>query len=333
MRRQTLGERRQHAAHDERPVVHGEDRVLGLHLLDRRAERDHVAREDLALSSESDASKPAIGEPGMPVEIVLKSCLGRVAEGEAAVLEAARRAVELGRALAVAGLAVAARAVLEEELRAREAESCAWACTGANEERAWIASRTGVDALIVQAPEAGPSRVRPAVSGEQGTRYNPRGGCFLALPQVRSRLRCSPALALVAVHRWIERGQYRRPRPWRARGRRRRSGRSPWSARKESERPGTSGSCSVTIDTLRADHVSCYGYPRETTPFLDSLAARRALHARHGRLQLHRAEPRDDADRARAGGARRGAERREADSSACDLADISAPPATRAPPS
>jgi len=30
----------------------------------------------------------------------------------------------------------------------------------------------------------------------------------------------------------------------------------------------------VTIDTLRADHVSCYGYPRATTPFLDSLAAR-----------------------------------------------------------
>lgn len=33
----------------------------------------------------------------------------------------------------------------------------------------------------------------------------------------------------------------------------------------------------VTIDTLRADHVSAYGYPRETTPFLDSLAARGVL--------------------------------------------------------
>jgi arylsulfatase A-like enzyme len=30
----------------------------------------------------------------------------------------------------------------------------------------------------------------------------------------------------------------------------------------------------VTLDTLRADHVSSYGYPRATTPFLDSLAAR-----------------------------------------------------------
>ena len=35
----------------------------------------------------------------------------------------------------------------------------------------------------------------------------------------------------------------------------------------------------VTIDTLRADHVSCYGYPRATTPFLDSLAARGARFA------------------------------------------------------
>jgi len=30
----------------------------------------------------------------------------------------------------------------------------------------------------------------------------------------------------------------------------------------------------VTVDTLRADHLSCYGYPRATTPFLDGLAAR-----------------------------------------------------------
>ncbi len=36
----------------------------------------------------------------------------------------------------------------------------------------------------------------------------------------------------------------------------------------------------VTIDTLRADHVSGYGYPRETTPCLDRLAARGALFTR-----------------------------------------------------
>jgi len=36
----------------------------------------------------------------------------------------------------------------------------------------------------------------------------------------------------------------------------------------------------VTIDTLRADHVSAYGYARATTPFLDSLAERGALFTR-----------------------------------------------------
>ena len=33
----------------------------------------------------------------------------------------------------------------------------------------------------------------------------------------------------------------------------------------------------VTLDTLRADHLGCYGYFRDTTPFLDSLAARGVL--------------------------------------------------------
>jgi arylsulfatase A-like enzyme len=36
----------------------------------------------------------------------------------------------------------------------------------------------------------------------------------------------------------------------------------------------------VTIDTLRADHLGCYGYPRDTTPFLDELAARGILFER-----------------------------------------------------
>jgi len=36
----------------------------------------------------------------------------------------------------------------------------------------------------------------------------------------------------------------------------------------------------ITIDTLRADHLSAYGYPRATSPFLDSLAARGALFER-----------------------------------------------------
>ena len=33
----------------------------------------------------------------------------------------------------------------------------------------------------------------------------------------------------------------------------------------------------ITIDTLRSDHVGSYGYPRDTTPFFDSLAASGAL--------------------------------------------------------
>ncbi len=38
-------------------------------------------------------------------------------------------------------------------------------------------------------------------------------------------------------------------------------------------REGTPNVLFVTIDTLRADHLSTYGYERETSPFLDSLAA------------------------------------------------------------
>ncbi|RMF92084.1 MAG: hypothetical protein D6734_13040 [Candidatus Schekmanbacteria bacterium] len=33
----------------------------------------------------------------------------------------------------------------------------------------------------------------------------------------------------------------------------------------------------VSVDTLRADHLKCYGYPFETSPFIDSIAERGAL--------------------------------------------------------
>ncbi len=45
----------------------------------------------------------------------------------------------------------------------------------------------------------------------------------------------------------------------------------------------------VTIDTLRADHVSGLGYPRQTTPFLDSLAQRGVLFTRANATISHTA--------------------------------------------
>lgn len=33
----------------------------------------------------------------------------------------------------------------------------------------------------------------------------------------------------------------------------------------------------ISLDTLRADHMSCYGYPRLTSPHLDRLAAQGSL--------------------------------------------------------
>jgi len=45
-------------------------------------------------------------------------------------------------------------------------------------------------------------------------------------------------------------------------------------------RPSYSGVVLVTLDTLRADHVGCYGYPRPTSPCLDRLAAEGVLFTR-----------------------------------------------------
>src|SRR5687768_14571734 len=39
----------------------------------------------------------------------------------------------------------------------------------------------------------------------------------------------------------------------------------------------TRGYVVVSIDTLRADHLGCYGYPRATSPFIDELARRGTL--------------------------------------------------------
>ena len=35
----------------------------------------------------------------------------------------------------------------------------------------------------------------------------------------------------------------------------------------------------ISLDTLRADHLSCYAYHRQTSPFLDELAAKGVRYA------------------------------------------------------
>lgn len=43
----------------------------------------------------------------------------------------------------------------------------------------------------------------------------------------------------------------------------------------------------ITIDTLRADHLSCYGYPRQTSPFIDSLARAGVLFSKAFSVSSH----------------------------------------------
>jgi arylsulfatase A-like enzyme len=50
-----------------------------------------------------------------------------------------------------------------------------------------------------------------------------------------------------------------------------------WSCRGEPPAPQRPNVLLVTIDSLRADHLGCYGYPRPTSPNLDRLAAEGAL--------------------------------------------------------
>lgn len=58
-------------------------------------------------------------------------------------------------------------------------------------------------------------------------------------------------------------------------------GRGAASRRPDESRPplprATRGYILISIDTLRADHLGCYGYPRPTSPFLDALARRATL--------------------------------------------------------
>ena len=36
----------------------------------------------------------------------------------------------------------------------------------------------------------------------------------------------------------------------------------------------------IALDTQRADHLGCYGYPKRTSPFIDSIARRGVLFER-----------------------------------------------------
>ena len=40
----------------------------------------------------------------------------------------------------------------------------------------------------------------------------------------------------------------------------------------EPKLPASQNAIVISLDTLRADHLSCYGYPRKTSPRLDRLA-------------------------------------------------------------
>ena len=54
----------------------------------------------------------------------------------------------------------------------------------------------------------------------------------------------------------------------------------------------------ITIDTVRADHLSCYGAKDIQTPTLDSLARDGTLFERAvSQVRLHLALPRSDPDR------------------------------------
>ncbi len=54
----------------------------------------------------------------------------------------------------------------------------------------------------------------------------------------------------------------------------------------EADPPAPPNILLISLDALRADHLSCYGYDRHTTPFLDELAARGTLFS-HASVNTH----------------------------------------------
>jgi arylsulfatase A-like enzyme len=91
-------------------------------------------------------------------------------------------------------------------------------------------------------------------------------------PLRRAALLAAAALAATGCMLW-ELGSCRvgSHRPWAAwTGR---AARAPRVAARVAPLPSPSNLLLITVDTLRADHLSSYGYPRRTTPTVDRLAA------------------------------------------------------------
>ena len=45
-----------------------------------------------------------------------------------------------------------------------------------------------------------------------------------------------------------------------------------WIVRSATDRSQVRHVLLISIDTIRADHLGCYGFPRNTTPNIDALA-------------------------------------------------------------
>ena len=102
-------------------------------------------------------------------------------------------------------------------------------------------------------------------------------------PHVTPLLRVADLLTVVAITATVAAAVARRSRPLRrvvaalAAGVLATLGVLALTARHLDRHPRGPSVLLVVVDALRADHLGCYGYARDTSPFLDSLASRGAL--------------------------------------------------------
>jgi hypothetical protein len=169
---------------------------------------------------------------------------------------------------------------------------CRWAPVGARLATRWAALpprwRRSAPALVPLAAflVAALAGNRPGVI-KAAVAYSGAGDPLTRAVEARRRSRSRRPLAVVRRRRLRRR---RRPRPPRRQRHPRRRRRSELRRRRRQEparrrRPGfvplppgvpaDANIVLITIDTLRADHLSSYGYPRPTTPTLDAIAAGR----------------------------------------------------------